>query len=275
VISGRDGELAAALASAAAVRAGTGRLVEVTGAAGYGKSTLVGEVTRRLDREGFTVWRHTATLPERALSWAGLAALLEEVDPQVIAALPAGPRAHIESITAPEPATAVQPHGVAIAVRDMLESAASAGPLAIVLDDENWLDPPSAGVITFATRSVSASRILLILSRRSEELSSIDVSAIPEERRDAIVVSGLPIETIVEIVAPIAGRALSRSALRAVHQRSAGNPMLAAEIARQVAAGESLERALTPRSIVESLRPRLAALTPTTRTAIEIGRAHV
>ncbi|WP_116999812.1 AAA family ATPase [Desertimonas flava] len=267
----RDGELAAVLAAAELARAGAGRLVEVTGAPGSGKSTLLAAAVGRLRENGYTVWQHTATLPERTLTWAGLAALLTPVEPDVIASLPSGLGAHLASITAPDPSTTVQAHGVAVAVRELLVHAASAAPLAVVLDDQNWLDPPTAGVLTFAARSIADHPVVFVLSRRSDEPSAIDASAVPPDRRDAVELPGLTMEAIAELVRPIAGRPLSRSVLRAVHDRSGGNPMLASEIARQLAAGESLERALTPRSIVESLRPRLSALPRETLTAMQFA----
>lgn len=268
---GRDGELAALLAAAASTRAGTGRLVDVTGAPGSGKSTLVEALATRLRSDGVVVWSHSATLPEQALSWAGLAALLDHVAPTVLAALPPGLRAHIESITAPDPTVPIRAHGVAVALRETLAVAASAAPLAIILDDENWLDAATAGVVTFAARSVPGHPILLVLARRSAEPSSLDVSGVPDEQREAIVLSGLSAEVIAELVRPIAGPGVRRSVMLALYEQSGGNPMLAAEIARQLASGESPDHVRAPRSVVESLRPRIARLPPATRSALQFA----
>lgn len=271
VMRGRDGELATVLAAAEGARAGAGCLVEVVGPAGSGKSTLLAAVVDRLRDGGWTVWQHAATLPEQALTWAGLADLLAPVDAGVIAGLPPRTGAHLTSVTAPDPTTTVQPHGVAVAVRELLAHAASAAPLAVVLDDQNWLDPSTAGVVTFAARSIPDHAVLLILSRRSDEPSAVDAAAVAHDRRLVVELAGLTVEAIAELIRPVAGRPLSRSAVRAVHERSAGNPMLASEIARQLAAGEPLDRALTPQSIVESLRPRLSALPLETLAAMQFA----
>src|SRR5690606_35575077 len=110
-----------------------------------------------------------------------------------------------------------------------------------------------------------------ILSRRSDEPSAVDAAAVAHDRRLVVELAGLTVEAIAELIRPIAGRPLSRSAVQAVHERSAGNPMLASEIARQLAAGEPLDRALTPQSIVESLRPRLSALPLETLAAMQFA----
>ncbi|WP_227462314.1 AAA family ATPase [Desertimonas flava] len=265
---GRESELARGVAVADAVRGGTGRLLQVTGEAGSGKSTLLAGIADRIRDDGFTVWSYAATRPEQALSWVGVAALLDTVDPAMIAALPGGPSAHIRSIIAPDAATIVSAHGVAVALRDLLVTATRAGPLAIVLDDEQWFDSATAGAVTFFTRSIADHPVVMIVARRSEERSSVDLVAVPDDQRDRIDLAGLPVEVVAELIRPIVGRDVARSTVHAIHERSAGNPMLALEIARQLAAGETLDRALVPRSIVETLGPRMRSLPPDCRAAL-------
>jgi len=268
---GRDRELDTLLARADLAAAGEGAAVEIAGPAGQGKSTLVAAAIERLRDRGFTVLAHTATRPEQRVPWSGLSSLLAPADARWSEELAPGLRAHLASVLSPDPAVEVSAHGVSIAVRELLAPASRSGPLALVVDDEHWLDASSAAALTVACRAVADHAVLLVRAGRTEEASTIDLSALPAERRHRVELTGLPLDTLAELLRPLLGSGQPKSTLRSMWEQSAGNPMLALEMARQLASGEPLDRALTPRSIVESMRPRLAALPPSCLRALQLA----
>jgi predicted ATPase/DNA-binding SARP family transcriptional activator len=157
------------------------------------------------------------------------------------------------------PAPAAEPIGdrgrLHDAVGAFLERwAASAGPLALVIDDLQWLDEASASLLHFVTRGRFGGRIVIACAARAGELGDNPaalriVRALDRERR--LVQHRLeplgPAETaaIVRAINPAADAAAAFTA-------SEGNPLFAIEIARAAAAGadtqdEPLDRLLDER----------------------------
>ena len=64
------------------------------------------------------------------------------------------------------------------AVRGLLEHAAAQRPMLLVLDDLHWADPDSAALLRHLGTSLARSRLLMLLTTRTQELS-------PHRRRDA------------------------------------------------------------------------------------------
>ncbi|WP_162942506.1 helix-turn-helix transcriptional regulator [Desertimonas flava] len=270
MLLGRASELAALVAHATEVVGGSGRLIEMIGPAGVGKSTVLSALVTQLRNDGFVVWSHSATRAEQSLSWTALAALLPLVSRELFDGLDTSRRRHLESIMDPDPAAPVQPHGVAAALGNLMSTAAMSRPLAIVLDDEQWLDVASAGAFTFAARSLPSHPLIIVIARRPEEPTTIAAAVAPASRFE-LRLGPLDADVLADIIGPITGPATPRHVLRALCERADGNPMFAIELARQVAAGRPLSHALTPRSLLEAVRPSLDALTPESRTALQFA----
>jgi hypothetical protein len=98
--------------------AGTGRVVHITGEAGIGKSNLLAEGMRELDRLGVTPRCCTADETDRRRRLAVVRALLPELD------------RHVD----PDPV------GATVAAAERL---AADRPLALVADDVHWADDES------------------------------------------------------------------------------------------------------------------------------------
>ncbi|MBC3193479.1 AAA family ATPase [Pseudonocardia sp. C8] len=232
---GRDAELAAVHRTLAA-----GGVAAVAGVAGVGKSRLLAEVVRR---SGRPVVAARAVLPELADAWGLAGSLLRAalaVDDAVAAAVPALARDALAGLLPELGGRPVVLDGetrralqLAGGVR-MLEAAAAADAL-LVVDDLQWADPSSLGLLGSALARLP--RLAAVLAFRPDELRPgvlADLRAVRE-------MSDVPLGP------------LSASALGAL----VGN----AELAQ--ALGESTDR--TPFAVAEVLRELV------TRDAVDAG----
>jgi len=112
---------------------------------------------------------------EASLSFAGLSDLLGGVLEEVLPQLVAPRRRALEvALLLVEPGTeASDAHAVGLAVLDVLRALADRGPVLLALDDAQWLDPASAGVLQIALRRLRDEPIgLLITFRGGRRLSA-------------------------------------------------------------------------------------------------------
>ncbi|MFQ6145538.1 AAA family ATPase [Streptomyces seoulensis] len=133
--------------------------VLLTGPEGIGRTTLAAQLAADLGARGHRVLRCSPAPAERDTPFLGLIDLLAPVGDDALAALAAHERAVLEAAllrTAP-PAGAAPVTGHAalvlrIAVRKVLARLAAAAPLLLVVDDAQWLDPPTAQILGFLAR---------------------------------------------------------------------------------------------------------------------------
>ncbi|HKS98104.1 MAG TPA: BTAD domain-containing putative transcriptional regulator [Rugosimonospora sp.] len=125
----RDGQLATLRRLAGAARAGRGSVVLVRGAAGMGKTALLDAWADREPAGQMRVRRATCGQPEQGVAFAVVRQLLE---PLVGAA---------QTMPAPAVDTA-SPHEVMHRLYRLVVQACQDAPLALVVDDAHWADPP-------------------------------------------------------------------------------------------------------------------------------------
>jgi hypothetical protein len=156
-VVGRDAELAVLGAFLDRLRSSAGALV-LAGAAGAGKTTLLRAGAALASGRGFTVVQTTPVRSELPLAFAGLADLLEQHLDSVIGELPA-PRAWalrvalllLEEALGDPP----EPRVIAAGFRSAVGILARAAPVLLVIDDVQWLDPPSQAAVGFAVRRLA------------------------------------------------------------------------------------------------------------------------
>lgn len=281
MLLGRDGELAVihagAVAAAAEVRgppAVPGRavaasVVEIVGVAGIGKSALLDAAAEQLAESGFGVLRHGPTAPERSLPWGTLIALVEQLDRTAHAALAASHRRHLAAVFGHNDTTAEPlPHGVAVAVRELLTITAGSQPLALLIDDAQWVDAPSAAVISFAARGLERHRALLVLARRDSEPPVIAPFAPAGDCRH-LELGGLEIDAVAELVRATTGQRFHRQLLMELYECSGGHPQFVIEMASELAAGVDRRDALRRRVTSDAPAALLESLPDETNTVLE------
>jgi predicted ATPase len=239
---GRSALRAAVADAVAAARAGGAPpALLFVGDPGIGKTRLLDLVGDEVGAAGGTVLRGRAFEAETvrpygpwidALSAGTLPADVEPV-PDLAPLLPA--------LAGPATAQAAGDRGrLHDAAGTLLERwSTRAGPLAIVLDDLQWLDEASASLLHFVTRGRFGGRILIACAARAGELGDSPaarrvVRALERERRMIPHrVEPLGAAETAEIVRAISPGADAAAAFAA----SEGNPLFAIEIARAGAAG--------------------------------------
>jgi len=164
------------------------------------------------------------------------------------------------------------PRALATAVRSLLTTLSAAGPLLVAVDDVQWLDPGSAGVLQFVLRRLGGIRMGWLFATRVPEPGWLgDGGVIPPESQTVARLGPLSLSAIHGMLKERADEPLSRPALLRVHQASAGNPLFALEIARTLRTSPGAG-AVAPVGVPSGLRgllaDRIPALSATARAAL-------
>jgi DNA-binding CsgD family transcriptional regulator len=237
------------------------------GQAGAGKTTLWREAVARAEARGCLVLRSRAAESEATLSFAGLADLLGPVLDGVLPALPPPQRRALEvALLRVEVETGVDRLALSLAVHVALLELAAERAVLVAVDDLQWLDDPSAGVLAYALRRLEGSRVGFAASARVEPglVLGIDLDrAFAPEALARVEVAELGLPDVGRLLEERLGLTLSRPALRRLVELSGGNPFYALEIGRALPAPESLapgEPPVLPASLAELVSLRLDRL---------------
>jgi len=268
-----------------------GRVLVISGEAGIGKTTLIdATVASRTARPDRRVAVVRAVRAETGLAYVTLTDLLGPLLPEGAAGaappLPEPQCAALDAIlllAAPSPSTATDPRTVGMATHGTLQATAGVKPLVVVIDDAQWMDPASAEALAFAIRRLRDEPIWVVATVRTSSIGasgSADAPAAPdpfdtlrtEGRVDDLVLGPASLAVLHHLVAERVGTVLPRPRLMRLETASGGNPLLAIEIARELARrdtwplpGEPLPVPADARRLFET---RIGRLTPDERLAL-------
>ena len=262
-VVGRRNEIETITTALGAIASGgPGRIIEIVGEAGIGKSTVVAAIVAAARRRGATTWTAAPTLAESDLPWTGVALLLTALDAAVLDELPESQRAELFAATSATRTSAVEPEMVAFALTSLLD-AASAGdrPLVVVVDDAQWLDRASAAALAWALRRTPRRRSLVVLASRAGEPVPFEPARLVDAGdHERIELDGLSLAGLRQLLIDAHGLDLHRPELARLHQRTGGNPLHALELARLFADGHTIDSAALPPSLRATLGARVKAL---------------
>jgi DNA-binding CsgD family transcriptional regulator len=177
---GRTAELDHLRSRADRVVSGGARLVWLEGPTGAGKTALLERFVARLT--GFTVLMAGGDPTESSLPY-GL------ID-QLLCGTEGRPFTRVRHRPAPD----TTPASAGAGLLALLSELQAAGPVAIVLDDVQWADQPSAQALGFALRRLADHRVLALLAMRAPGLDG-DVPAVTGHlTRNRIETTTLPVE---------------------------------------------------------------------------------
>ncbi len=231
------------------------------GEPGIGKTTVWAETVERA-RGQVCVLRAQPTEAEAQLAFAALADLLEPVFRDVLAELPT-PQRHALAVALlkEEPgARPVDQRAVSVATLSVLRVLAGNGPVLVAIDDLQWLDRPSAHVLQFSMRRLTALPVGIVGCCRLGDghVPALDIeSVLPGDLCTRIRLGALSRAALQQILEEKDfGRSLSRRALLRVMRVAGGNPFFALELARSLPqelpnAGGTLEPPQNLRRLVE------------------------
>jgi DNA-binding CsgD family transcriptional regulator len=157
------------------------------------------------------------------------------------------------------------------AVADVLRAAAEPAGLLLVLDDMQWADAASLGLLVHLARGLADSRLLVVVNYRDTETSGKPplLNALAALTREATVtrlhLDGLSELEVAEQLTQVTGWVVPGSVAAAVCARTRGNPFFVRELGRVLA--ESSDGAL-PDGVRDAVRGRLARLTPACRSLV-------
>lgn len=238
------------------VMRGESRSVFLTGVPGVGKSRTLEELSTLASSAGMDVWLGRCSNLEGAPAFwpfiqllraavrergaRDIRALMEDGAADLAAVMP-----ELRQVLTNLPIAEDASHATRFRLFDsfamFLGRAARQRPLLIAIDDLHHADPATLQLLTFVLRSVE--RVPLLISATSR----LDPSApdalvsglLREPSVHCVELSGLTRAALEQCVAHMLGRALPPSALDALHERTAGNPLFVRQLIERQRAAES------------------------------------
>ncbi|MFK0121301.1 LuxR C-terminal-related transcriptional regulator [Streptomyces sp. NPDC090994] len=171
-LAGRDAPWSALRDAVVAAPAG-GRALWLRGEAGIGRTALLDEAAAFASERGMRVLRAAGAAPEAGMALDVLRRLVRPLlDRHDV--LTDSQRLCLEA--ALDIVVDTTPGGLAVAAATLalLSGIADEQPLLLAVDDLQWVDAPSAGVLAFVQRRIATAPIVLVCAVRAEAASALD-----------------------------------------------------------------------------------------------------
>ena len=267
VFVGRVPELAALAVALAGARAGDPQVVMVQGEAGIGKSSLVVEFLG--GQRGLTTVAASGEPAETVLPYG----VVQQLAAGAAAASP-GVLAGLELLShGPDPGA--DPLAVGVELRALISSLPGKQAAAVVIEDLQWADLPSARALLFACRRLGADQVLMILTGRPEATSQLGegwTHFISGDRRASVVtLRGLDAGELGTLCRRLGRTELSERTVGRLADHTGGNPLLVRALLDELADDELRGTGgsfRAPRSLAGLILPRLAALSRPARDLV-------
>ena len=261
-VIGREEELVSIEAFLQRIRDEPSALV-LSGEAGIGKTILWETGVEEACKDFGRVLTCRGVEAEALLSFAALSDLLgiEDVVTAALSLVPPRRRALEVALRLAEPdEDAPDTHTIGLAILDVLRVLAEHGPVLVALDDVQWLDPSSAGVLQIAFRRLGDKPIgvLATLRTTADATPPFELArTFPEERLERLGLHPLSIGAIHSLLEARLGLELTHPELARVHEATAGNPFFALELGRELVRTGTRPTPGQPLRVPESLRELL------------------
>jgi DNA-binding CsgD family transcriptional regulator len=275
-VIGREHEQAALTAFVDRLADGPAAAVLV-GEAGMGKTVLWQAATETARGRGHRVLLTRPAPADAPLGFTGLGDLFEDVAGEVIDELPV-PQADAlrVALLLQRPGRApVEQRVVAVSVLSSLRALAVERPVLVAVDDVQWLDAPTAAVLSFAWRRLRLERVGLLLAHRAGEREPAGLGGAEDVQR--IEIGPLGMEAVHRILQRRFGLIFPGPTLRRLYAVAGGNPFFALELAppfdryrAEIAAGAP---APVPERLLEAVAGRIKALPAASREAVATAAA--
>jgi hypothetical protein len=216
------------------------RVLVLLGEAGMGKTVLLADAEQQARSAGLRVLSAAGRESEQDLAFAGLHQLLRPVLDRVADLPDRQAKALLGALALSPDPVAPDPLLTGLAVLTLLSVLAEDGPVLVLIDDGQWVDPASVDALAFAARRLESERVALLVAARGaappvgfergypelrlEPLGTVDAARLLDAQPD-----------------PPHGRAREQ-----VLGQAAGNPMALIELARVIAADPAASPTATP-----------------------------
>ena len=203
--------------------ADSGKALVLRGEPGIGKSRLLAVAARTARDRGMTVLGATGVQCEARLPFAGLHQMLRPVRERAVQ-LPSVQRDALNAAFGLTDEEAPEHFRIAMAALDLISDVAGDAPLVLVVEDAQWLDPPTADVLAFVARRIESDPVLLLAAARDGYPSALADAGLPEHR-----LAGLDDVTAAELLDAAAPELPLAARNRVLHE-AAGNPLALLEL---------------------------------------------
>jgi DNA-binding CsgD family transcriptional regulator len=252
-----------------AARGGAGGAALVRGAPGIGKSALLASAETSASALGFTVVRVFGEPAGNDVPYAGLQQFARSLGVTLDALAEPQRSALVTALGAGE---AIVPDVflVGLAVLNLVVEAAARAPVLLVADDIQWLDNPTASLLTFMARRVRTEPVLLLGAAREGYRARLAADEVTTLTLPPL--SGVDAEALLDAMAP----GLSASARRRVLSEAAGNPLALTELSRVVASGHAFPASVLPLTerLERAFTDRLTTLPGPTATLLRMAAVN-
>ena len=262
---GRDAELRA-LTQLIDRAAGEGQCLVMLGDPGIGKTALLGAAREVARAAGFRVLTAAGVQSEAELPFAGLHQVLRPLL-RLAVALPTARRQAL--LTAFGLAEGDRPDifGVALAAVSLVEVAAAERPVAILIDDVQWLDEQSQDVVTFIVHRGAPLRLAVVGAARTGYPGPFISAGLPE-----LMVSGVASDAAEEILRSLA-RVASPADRQRIRDQAQGNPLALLELPATIGGAKHDTQDFQPVTdrLERAFGSRVAELDPAARDVLLVA----
>jgi DNA-binding CsgD family transcriptional regulator len=264
----RTAELTAIDGALADARAGNGRLVLIEGPAGIGKTALLGETTERARSSGVLALSARGAELELGFPYGLVRQLLEPTLREADAGFrerllrePAGLATGAILGDADGTASpADQVFSVVHGLYWLIANLAAETPIALLIDDVHWADPPSLRFLNYLAPRLDGLPATVIAALRTGEGGS-DESLVAALQAAAGVELAQPAplteEGVASFLAADFGVAPAREFVAACHQATGGNPFFVRELAAALRRDRVPPTAATAQTLTETAPPTI------------------
>ncbi len=251
------------------VRQGASRALVVHGEAGVGKTALLEYVAGSASD-----CRVLSVAGAQTEMDFGLAALHQLCVPMLdkLDAVPAPQRKALHVTFGIEAGPVPDRFLVGLAVLSLLAEVAAERPLVCLIDDEQWVDRPSAQVLAFVTRRLGTESVGLFFGART---MSAELARVPE-----LAVGGLADDDAHVLLGSVLTRPIDARVRDRIVAESCGNPLALLELPRSLTAVEFARGfgmpggSPLPDTVEDSFRRRADALPPEARRLLLVAAAE-
>jgi DNA-binding CsgD family transcriptional regulator/tetratricopeptide (TPR) repeat protein len=280
-VVGRGDELAAVERLLKRAETSCAALV-LAGDAGIGKTTLWNAARAIAEARGFRVLASRPARTELQLPLGGFGDLFGGVAAEALTPLPGPQRQALEvALLRAEPgAEAADLRALSVATVGLLRELAAERPLLLAVDDVQWLDESSTGILAFAARRLEGVRVGILLTLRGTDaaLDPLELQpALPAVGHERQTLGPLSLAALHRLFLARLGRSFPRLVLIRIEEASGGNPFYALEIGRalvrrgaEVTPSEPLP---VPETLAALTAERIALLPDRTGEALVLAAA--
>jgi DNA-binding CsgD family transcriptional regulator/tetratricopeptide (TPR) repeat protein len=218
VLLGRDHERQQIEQALSRSRSGASAVLSLIGEPGIGKTALLDFAADQAD--GMQLLRARGVESEAQIPFGSL---LELIRPALVLLdkIPRPQAVALEGALALRPGSAQDRFALGAATLSLLAAYADQAPVAVLVDDAQWLDGSSAQALLFAFRRLLADPIAVLVAVREGEPSLLDGADLT-----ALRISGLTSDEAASLMPGV-----SPETARRLHRATAGNPLALLELA--------------------------------------------